>query len=354
MKKILLSIYLSVLALAGTAQTNPTVTNPDISPAPIPGATPYATLEFTFANLGPTSISNLDVDGNPDPIVLTVSLQNGTYDDVNFADPISAIGGSYSDHFTWTYNAATKTYTGTQNQPITGFDGGTITIGYKATVATPQANPNNGFTVNLTSNGNAPNGPGTNDVNDDFTTSVTYVDGPLPVTLTSFAVTKEGSSSILRWSTTEETNSDRFEVEHSLTGKSWNKIGTVSSNGESKVLRNYFFTDAKPVNGENLYRLKMIDKDETFAYSRILSVKFDGETSDLSVYPNPVTDKLFIRDFMKVTQVKILDMNGRSVYQSAETSTGEVNVKNLGTGVYVVNITRLDGIQSSQKIVISK
>jgi len=151
-----------------------------------------------------------------------------------------------------------------------------------------------------------------------------------------------------------ETNSDRFEIEHSLTGKSWNKIGTVASHGESTVKRNYSFTDKNVVNGENLYRLKMIDKDETFAYSSIRNVKFDGLGADLSIYPNPVADKMIIRDFAQVTNLVISDLNGRTVLQSGATATGEINVKNLTAGMYVVKITRANGVASAQKIVISK
>ncbi|WP_025763403.1 T9SS type A sorting domain-containing protein [Dyadobacter tibetensis] len=355
MKNIILTFLLSLLAFASIAQTNPTVTNAAVSPDPIPGNQPYATLEFLFANLGPDPISHLDVDAFPDPIVLTISLQNGTYDDVNFADPIAAISGSYANYFDWVYNPITATYSGTQNQPIAGFDGGNISIGYKATIATPQATPNNGFTVNLTSNGNAPNGPGTNDTNDDNTAGTTYIDGPLPVTLTAFTLSLEGQTALLNWATTEETNSDHFDIEHSVTGKEWAKVGEVASHGESQVERKYDFTHASPVNGENLYRLKMVDKDQTFAYSRIRNVQFLGlEENDLSVYPNPVSDVLKIRDYSQITKVSINDLNGRTILESGKTTTGEINVRNLTAGMYLVRIIRSNGLTSTQKVVIGK
>lgn len=358
MKKIFLSIGLSLLALAGIAQTNPTVTAASVSPDPIPGASPHATLEFIFANLGPGSISNLDPDGFSDPIILKVSLQNGTYDNVLFADPAAAVGGSYADHFTWTYDANTKTYTGTQNQTIVGLDGGTITIGYKAQTATPSTAPNNGFTVNLTSNGNAPNGPGTNDVNDDDTRAVTYVNGPLPVTLTAFTVAKEGTTAHLNWSTTQETNSDYFEIQRSLTGKDWNVLGKVSSHGESAVELKYNFTDVSPVSGsENLYRLKMVDKDATFAYSRIQSLKFDGQTGPaVSIYPNPSSDRVFVQDMdlAQVKQVSIMDMNGRAVFSSNAVNSNGINVSKFNSGTYIVHITNINGSVSNHKIVIAK
>jgi len=152
-----------------------------------------------------------------------------------------------------------------------------------------------------------------------------------------------------------ETNSDRFEVEKSLNGKNWNKIGSVASNGESNSLRNYSYVDTNPSNGENLYRLRMVDKDQTFAYSRIQGVKFAGlGESDLSVYPNPTVDVLKIRDYSQVTKVSIFDMNGRAVLESGATATGEINVRNLTSGIYLVRVSRANGLTSSQKIVVGK
>lgn len=187
------------------------------------------------------------------------------------------------------------------------------------------------------------------------TTQNTYtvqITGPLPVTLTSFTATKEGLTAQLKWSTTEETNSDRFEIERSQNGKNWDLIGTQKSNGESTTLKNYTFSDAKPLNGENLYRLKMIDRDATFAYSRIQSLTF---ASDLvtSFYPNPVAEKLIIKtdDFSLVKNVKIFDANGRTVYQSSATPSSEINVQNLSAGLYIVQMVSKSGAVISHKVI---
>ncbi|WP_051664216.1 T9SS type A sorting domain-containing protein [Dyadobacter crusticola] len=184
---------------------------------------------------------------------------------------------------------------------------------------------------------------------------------PLPVTLVSFNVTKEGQAAQLKWSTTAETNSDRFEVERSLDGKTWNKIGIVKSHGESKVLRDYQYTDYAPASGgpshgENLYRLRMVDNDGTFAYSRIRSIRFDGSPSDLSVYPNPSSDKLNIRDYANVKEMVISDLNGRLVYQSASLSKGNgtVDIRYLAQGMYIVRLTCLNGESSTYKILVNK
>lgn len=180
----------------------------------------------------------------------------------------------------------------------------------------------------------------------------------LPVTLVAFDARKEGSTSQLAWSTTAETNSDRFEIERSANGKAWSKIGTVASTGESKVLVKYTFTDATPLSGENLYRLRMVDraadrKDETFAYSSIKSVTFDYVAKQL-VYPNPARDVVYIQDAEHVKSVSVFDMNGRTVKDTGVTAAGALSVDGLAAGIYLVKVVNKDGGVKSQKIVIAR
>jgi hypothetical protein len=179
-------------------------------------------------------------------------------------------------------------------------------------------------------------------------------DTPLPVTLASFVVVREGSTALLAWSTTEETNSDRFEIERSRNGDNWKTIGTVESIGDNKALTSYHFVDASLAPGdENLYRLRMVDNDGTFTYSRIRSVRFESP-DDRFVYPNPVSDRLFIRNFTRILSTRILDMNGRTVTRPDDLSDGVVNVSKLTTGIYIAEITWSDGHTTSQRILIRK
>jgi hypothetical protein len=117
----------------------------------------------------------------------------------------------------------------------------------------------------------------------------------LPVTLVSFSAVKEGQGTMLSWSTSSETKSAYFEVQHSFNaGSNWKTAGKVMSQGESSAVVNYHFTHSFPVNGENLYRLKMVDEDGSYAYSRIQNVTF-ADLEGVEIYPNPVVGNLLIR-----------------------------------------------------------
>lgn len=217
------------------------------------------------------------------------------------------------------------------------------------------SNPDNGnFSDEITIDTSFPSG----DVKrDNMTIDAGIYEGstPLPVTLVSFTTAKENEAVLLNWATTQETNSESFDIEHSLNGKSWSSIGIVKAAGESILKENYTFTDSNPANGQNLYRLKMNDSDGTFAYSTIRSITI--EVSDITVvYPNPVADRLYfkVKDWSKIGGITLSDLNGKTLFQSSKEPVDGVDVKNLPAGLYAVNITGLTGATSSFKVVISK
>ncbi|SDF71573.1 Por secretion system C-terminal sorting domain-containing protein [Dyadobacter soli] len=176
---------------------------------------------------------------------------------------------------------------------------------------------------------------------------------PLPVTLSTFTVEKQEQASVLKWSTTSETNSNRFEIERSADGKIWAKIGSVDSHRESSVAREYIFTDSAPIHAENLYRLKMVDNDDTYSYSRIRSIIFGSGTAAIA-FPNPATERIRIANVEKVKQVTVVNAAGVKVLQSEKISAEGIDVQKLAAGTYILNIVLLDGTQHTHKIVIAK
>lgn len=186
-------------------------------------------------------------------------------------------------------------------------------------------------------------------------TAIQVNDVNLPVVLTSFIASSESNHVTLTWSTTEETNSDRFEVERSATGKNWHKIGTVKAQGESNILRNYSLADVKPLSGTNYYRLKMIDRDATFTFSRIESTVFNSNIA--SVYPNPAVSYFKISRNENISSIKITDMTGREISPSKYEldSNNEVKVKApLNTGIYLVSVKDANGLESVHKLIIGQ
>jgi len=108
----------------------------------------------------------------------------------------------------------------------------------------------------------------------------------------------------------------------------------------------------------------MVDKDETYAFSRIRSLEFGRTKMEVSLYPNPVTDVLFVKDLNgnllkseDVKEVSIVNTQGMAVYKSTAINsifTRGIDVRDLGAGIYIVKITSADGTIRTQKVIITK
>ena len=176
----------------------------------------------------------------------------------------------------------------------------------------------------------------------------------LPVTLASFYVNKIEKQSLLTWTTSFEMNSNYFEVQKSPDAHTWKSIGNISSGNESDELRTYTFTDLKPFSGENLYRLKMVDRDGTFAYSSIKGVSFD-RSGEMFLYPNPVSEKLFIQsESTDIESIKITDSQGMIKCQLTTLPVDGIKLDFLPAGLYLIQVRKNDGSTVVQKVFVKK
>ena len=187
---------------------------------------------------------------------------------------------------------------------------------------------------------------------------------PLPVELVSFTGNATGEGIALNWATASEKDNDRYEIERSLDGKNFEKIGTVKGNGTTSSAFNYKFLDAKPVNELNYYRLKQIDFDGTHAYSKIIMVKTNGSRSEalaIALAPNPCTDQncsVMLRGLETGSQVTVTlqDLTGRTVYSQVlpkDQTTFTLPKINTGSGVYVLSV-RNGNSTAYQKVILQQ
>jgi hypothetical protein len=138
---------------------------------------------------------------------------------------------------------------------------------------------------------------------------------PLPVRFSNFAVTKEGCTAVISWSTTMEQNNDRFEVERSLDGRTFSKIGTVQSQGNSSEQQTYSYVDEHPVQGLNYYRIRQIDLDGKNTSTEVKSQSFDCQRGQIKVYPTVTEGTVYVSMPTGYEQAKItmVDISGRQV-----------------------------------------
>ena len=113
----------------------------------------------------------------------------------------------------------------------------------------------------------------------------------LPVELTSFKAEICNINMVcLRWETATENNNDNYEIERSQDGINFRTISSINSQapgGYSQQKLNYFIIDESPLNGINYYRLKQVDKNNSFVRSNTIAVQTILENGiQYLIYPN--------------------------------------------------------------------
>jgi hypothetical protein len=181
----------------------------------------------------------------------------------------------------------------------------------------------------------------------------------LPVTLTSFTASLTASKTVnLRWATAGETNSAYFAVEKSANGKDYTEIGRVTAAGNSSTSRSYQFSDAQPAVGGNYYRLKQVDKNNSFQYSQVKKISLNNLGLSLQAGPNPFSNQvelLISGDARVALTANVSDVNGKLLRQvkfmKNETSMKKmIDLSNLSSGVYILQVNG-DGVSFVQKLI---
>ncbi|HFA51380.1 MAG TPA: VCBS repeat-containing protein, partial [Bacteroidetes bacterium] len=96
----------------------------------------------------------------------------------------------------------------------------------------------------------------------------------LPVELAGFNATKKQGEAMLYWQTASEKNNEGFEIQYSINGKNWRRIGFVNGSGDYFGTKDYEYIHQNPQPGINYYRLKQLDFNGHFEYSKTVSLYF--------------------------------------------------------------------------------
>lgn len=162
---------------------------------------------------------------------------------------------------------------------------------------------------------------------------------PLPVELILFNAESDSKVTRINWATASEKNSSHFDVERSSNGLNFESIGSVSAKGYSSQKISYAFQDEKPLTGTSYYRLKQVDLDGTFEYSRLVSVKRKDGPATLTLFPTVTTGDINLEFPLSLaeTNIQLYTTAGRlvqSVTIPAQLTNFKVNVERLQTGNY--------------------
>ncbi len=206
-----------------------------------------------------------------------------------------------------------------------------------------------GFTVNTLFTGTATLSGNTSEFGPSTSTQII-----LPVTLLAFNVANVQEGILLQWTTASEQNNRGFEIERSMDGSNWKQIDFVASHafdGNSDTKLDYTYTDDMPFSGQNYYRLKQVDFDGKYEYSRTRSINFISR-ENISIYPNPAMESINIAGLQGSEDIQVCDVSGKLVYRLKTKSTAiNISLSSLTAGIYHINIIHTNGKVSSHKVV---
>ncbi|MGC4103877.1 T9SS type A sorting domain-containing protein [Ferruginibacter sp.] len=175
------------------------------------------------------------------------------------------------------------------------------------------------------------------------TVAVTIISGKacgitvLPVKLVSFTGTVDNNCKIsLNWKTGEEINNSYFEIQQSVDAVQFTAIGRTASKQLSSGSDYQFVCDAAD-RGLQYYRLAIVDNNGLRTYSNTVEVNKTCSNTTVSVYPNPVTDDLIVRNITAGTVIRIMNTRGQVVVERTASAVNEkINIRDLSKGLYII------------------
>ncbi len=184
----------------------------------------------------------------------------------------------------------------------------------------------------------------------------------LPLKLPVFKSTINNTNAQLTWQTANEVNISHFNIQRSSNGVAFTTIDKTTAADTSNASQQYSYTDKDAFTGANVwyYRLEMVDKDGAKTYSSTLKLQKKLDNLQLSIYPNPVSNKLSLQinsDKKKDVQIEIAALDGK-IISTKKISTGassgsfEINVGNLSKGSYFLRYKTADeqGVVKFEKL----
>lgn len=185
---------------------------------------------------------------------------------------------------------------------------------------------------------------------------------PIPVELTSFTAAVIGNSIKLEWSTATETNNKGFEIQRGINNRDLVTVGFVGGKGTTTEKQIYSYIDTERQPGTVYYRLKQIDFNGSYDYSKVVEVTRVVSYELTQNYPNPFNPTTTITYSLPqngLVTLKVYDVLGSEV---AELVNGQIdagvhkvnfNGVNLNSGVYFYTI-KTGNFSETKKLMLMK
>ena len=178
---------------------------------------------------------------------------------------------------------------------------------------------------------------------------INFNQSTLPVELSAFSASILKIGVKLNWKTETEVNNYGFNVERRSETSKWERISFVNGNGNSNSPKEYSYIDQTANAGKYLYRLKQIDNDGAYSYSKVVEVEFNSvmEYSLSQNFPNPFNPTTTINFTLPLSgnvKLTIFNVLGQEIkilangFKEAGIYTFNFDASDLNSGMYIYKI----------------
>lgn len=153
-----------------------------------------------------------------------------------------------------------------------------------------------------------------------------------------------GCEATVSFTSGKEINISKFQLQHSVDGKTFTTITTFDPKGDKSV---YNFKHITPVEGINYYRIAMVQPSGDYTLSDVVTTIVDCSKKDpvTVLYPNPATESINIAGLVGNSEIHIMNLHGRVMTSIKTTNAVEhINISGLPAATYVAQI--LTGTQN--------
>ncbi len=167
----------------------------------------------------------------------------------------------------------------------------------------------------------------------------------LPLKLISLVGRNENGKAILNWNVSENEAGHEFNIEKSIDGKNFSTIAAITTNAKTGRAH-YSFTDQSLPEGNSYYRIKIINKDNSISYSKVILVQAQTNTSDIRLLQNPVSGKLKFKYNASVNStltINVYNSSGIKLHTSFLTVQKNANALidldlQIPPGIYILEV----------------
>jgi hypothetical protein len=172
-------------------------------------------------------------------------------------------------------------------------------------------------------------------------TGYNYLNVTLPLKFESFTgILDNERQGVLKWKVSNQSNINKYVIERSFDGIDFSQIYEITA--VTIPSHTYNYTDTRLRNGENYYRIAIVENDGAKMYSNIVKLTNINNVTMLSISPNPVVNTLIVQQFEMNNfrrSAVIVNSNGAIINNIILKQQIEyINVAKLTSGLYYLKL----------------